>query len=228
MIRNRGLVSFFVVAATFGGAILGGACGGDQNGGATAPTNRTSATTSSTTTSTTTTSTTSTTTTTTAAPAASSSSPYSASLADGNIEIVFSQQIQFEVGKADIKAESNDFISFIAQTIQSHPELAEKKGMVEISGHTDTDGVAKDNVTLSQKRSEAVRTALIALGVSPKILRGKGYGPYCPVDPASTAAAKAKNRRVQFLILKWDCKKTTAVVGCDNAAKNGVKPLPLP
>jgi outer membrane protein OmpA-like peptidoglycan-associated protein len=149
-------------------------------------------------------------------------------LADGNVEIVFSQQIQFEVGKADIKPESNDFLAFIAKTILSHTELAEKKAMIEISGHTDNDGKDKDNVTLSQKRSEAVRTALINLGVSAKILRGKGYGPYCPVDSANTPAAKAKNRRVQFLVLKWDGKKTTAAVGCDNAAKNGVKPLPLP
>jgi outer membrane protein OmpA-like peptidoglycan-associated protein len=81
---------------------------------------------------------------------------------------------------------------------------------VEVQGHTDDVGRRPANVRLSQRRADAVRLYLARRGVSPARLVAKGYGPDEPlvrVDPegmskAELSAARAKNRRVQFVILE--------------------------
>jgi len=53
---------------------------------------------------------------------------------------------------------------------------------------------------LSQQRADAVRDGLIKLGVAADRLEAKGYGQDKPLVPNTSAANKAKNRRVQLMI----------------------------
>jgi hypothetical protein len=69
-------------------------------------------------------------------------------------------------------------------------------------------------------------SALVARSVEQSRLRAKGYGYYCPVDPAHGEDAWSKNRRVEFLIVKTSTGPTRAVLGCANAATHGVTPAP--
>jgi outer membrane protein OmpA-like peptidoglycan-associated protein len=113
-------------------------------------------------------------------------------------EVVINQQIQFDVDRATIKPESNELLDEIASVIKAHPEL--KK--IEVQGHTDNTATKQHNKILSGQRAEAVRKALVKRGVDTKILVAKGYGQEQPIADNATDAGKAKNRRVQFVILE--------------------------
>jgi hypothetical protein len=74
----------------------------------------------------------------------------------------------------------------------------------------------------------AVVAALIHRGVARDHLRSKGYGEYCPEDPAHNAEAWEKNRRVEFKIVKTKDGPTGVELGCANATSKGVHPEPVP
>ena len=67
---------------------------------------------------------------------------------------------------------------------------------VEVQGHTDDVGRRVSNVQLSQRRADAVRAYLIRRGVAPVRVDPEG------MSQRELRAARAKNRRVQFVILE--------------------------
>ncbi len=73
---------------------------------------------------------------------------------------------------------------------------------VEIAGHADYYGPAIYNQGLSERRAETVFSALKEAGVTDGSLSTKGYGEKNPLDPALTGAAREKNRRVEFTVVK--------------------------
>jgi OmpA-OmpF porin, OOP family len=73
---------------------------------------------------------------------------------------------------------------------------------LEVGGHTDDKGDHQMNMDLSKKRAEACKTYLETKGVRADRLSAAGYGPDKPIDPAKTPAARQKNRRVEFKVLK--------------------------
>ena len=105
------------------------------------------------------------------------------------------QGIQFETGKATIKSASHKLLNDIADQFISNPEYK-----IEIQGHTDNVGSAELNQTLSEKRANAVKDYLVGRGVAATRMTANGYGLTQPVADNATAAGRAKNRRVEFLI----------------------------
>ena len=73
---------------------------------------------------------------------------------------------------------------------------------VEIGGHTDNTGDAAANLKLSEDRANAVRTKLVDLGVPADLLTSKGYGDTKPVADNSTDDGRAKNRRMEFTVVR--------------------------
>jgi outer membrane protein OmpA-like peptidoglycan-associated protein len=69
----------------------------------------------------------------------------------------------------------------------------------QIIGHTDTDGDAAYNQTLSEKRAAAVKNALVGMGADASRLITSGKGESQPVDDNMTVSGKANNRRVEFI-----------------------------
>lgn len=74
--------------------------------------------------------------------------------------------------------------------------------LIEISGHTDSDGSDTYNKTLSQGRAKSVVDYLISKGIAATRLQAVGYGESRPIDTNMTASGKAQNRRVEFLLKK--------------------------
>jgi peptidoglycan-associated lipoprotein len=72
--------------------------------------------------------------------------------------------------------------------------------VVTIEGHCDERGTAEYNLALGELRAVAVKTYLVALGISPDRLRTVSYGKEFPFDMGHTEAAWAKNRRAHFVI----------------------------
>jgi outer membrane protein OmpA-like peptidoglycan-associated protein len=118
----------------------------------------------------------------------------------GKTEITMKQQIQFAVDSAVILPESLQLMSEIADALIRTPRIKN----VEIQGHTDNSGTADHNKTLSEQRATAVREWLTSHGVDAGRVVAKGYGQEKPLVPNVTTANKARNRRVQFIIVDQD------------------------
>lgn len=67
-----------------------------------------------------------------------------------------------------------------------------------IGGHTDSNGSDEYNLTLSQKRTDAVKTYLMGKGIMESRLQAVGYGEGTPIADNGTKAGRAKNRRVEL------------------------------
>ena len=68
----------------------------------------------------------------------------------------------------------------------------------EIGGHTDSQGARDHNMTLSQKRAEAVVKSLTLLGVKAEQVEAVSYGKERPAVDGHDEAAYAKNRRAEL------------------------------
>ncbi len=110
--------------------------------------------------------------------------------------ILQAAHITFESGSARLTPEGKATVEKIGEVLLAHPSVR-----VEIAGHTDSDGDDEANLALSQTRVEQVRKALSRQGVDPWRMRAKGYGEDHPIAPNDTAENKAKNRRVEFIII---------------------------
>jgi len=78
----------------------------------------------------------------------------------------------------------------------------EKNIQLRIVGHTDADGGAEANLSLSEKRAIAIKNALVSVyGVSANRLQTEGKGESQPIGDNSTIDGKAQNRRVEFIKL---------------------------
>jgi peptidoglycan-associated lipoprotein len=70
---------------------------------------------------------------------------------------------------------------------------------VAIEGHTDERGGREYNLALGQRRSEAVRRALVLLGVPDAQLEAVSFGKEKPANPGSDESAWAQNRRAELV-----------------------------
>ena len=117
-------------------------------------------------------------------------------IAGGKIELP--ENINFDTGSDKISGRSEALMDRIAEKIKANPQVKR----IRIEGHTDDVGGAKKNQELSQARAESVRNFLIKKGVEPERLQAVGYGDTRPLDKRKTAEARAKNRRVEFIIVE--------------------------
>jgi outer membrane protein OmpA-like peptidoglycan-associated protein len=105
--------------------------------------------------------------------------------------------VNFDSGKATLKAESEEPLGKVLRTLLENPEVE-----VEIQGHTDNQGKAAMNRDLSQRRADTVKAWLVERGVAPERMTTKGFGPDQPVADNTTPEGRAQNRRIEFLRLK--------------------------
>jgi outer membrane protein OmpA-like peptidoglycan-associated protein len=71
-----------------------------------------------------------------------------------------------------------------------------------VYGHTDNQGADALNMRLSRERAAACKNYLGSKGIAQTRLESQGFGPTQPVADNNSDAGRAKNRRVDFKILK--------------------------
>jgi outer membrane protein OmpA-like peptidoglycan-associated protein len=113
-------------------------------------------------------------------------------------QILIYEQVKFANGKAVIDASSNGLLNVIAKLLNENPDVK----MVRIEGHSDDKGKAATNDKLSADRAAAVVKYLTITGkVDATRLVAKGYGSSCAMVANDSDENRAKNRRVEFVIL---------------------------
>lgn len=108
--------------------------------------------------------------------------------------------ILFETGQAKIQKQSYPLLDQVYALMKKHPEV----GPVRVDGHTDNRGARGYNVDLSGRRARAVVEYLVKKGIAQKRLRAKGFGFDKPIASNKTALGRAKNRRVEFTLIRPD------------------------
>lgn len=109
-----------------------------------------------------------------------------------NVPIVL-EGITFATNKYNITPESENILNGALKTLRTYDDI-----VVEISGHTDSDGSNAYNQQLSQKRAEAVKAWLVSKGISSDRITAVGYGENNPRVANDTPDNKRMNRRIEF------------------------------
>ncbi|MFZ5722305.1 MAG: OmpA family protein [Pseudomonadota bacterium] len=113
-----------------------------------------------------------------------------------NITLVMPGNITFDSGKIDVKPSFFDVLDSVVLVVKEFDQT-----VLEVAGHTDSDGSDSSNLTLSEGRANSVANYLRGKGVKPERLTTIGYGETRPVAGNDTAAGKEQNRRVELTLL---------------------------
>jgi OmpA-OmpF porin, OOP family len=103
--------------------------------------------------------------------------------------------LNFATGTANLDGASQRTIDDVGKVLTAFPSAK-----IELQGHTDNRGNADKNKALSQSRAEAVRNALVALGIGADRLSAAGFGAEKPADTNDTTEGRAKNRRTEVVV----------------------------
>lgn len=106
--------------------------------------------------------------------------------------------INFKFGTAEISgADPIPVLEEVVRIMNERPSLK-----VEIQGHTDNIGSEEGNQALSMRRSEAVKTYLVNRGIAGDRLQTRGFGLTRPIDSNDTDLGRARNRRIEFVVVE--------------------------
>jgi len=104
--------------------------------------------------------------------------------------------ITFATDQSAIQPQFRPTLDQVAQTLSEYP-----KTMIDVLGHTDSDGSEGYNQNLSERRAQSVATYLSGHGVTPVRVATHGYGEMQPIASNETPDGKAQNRRVEIKIV---------------------------
>ncbi|MDT8318157.1 MAG: peptidoglycan-associated lipoprotein Pal [bacterium] len=101
--------------------------------------------------------------------------------------------IYFEFDRSDLSISARKRLEEIAGWMES-----EQSVKLRIEGHADERGTSEYNLALGDRRANAVKKYLTALGIDGGRLKAISYGEEMPADLVQTESGWAKNRRVHF------------------------------
>lgn len=104
--------------------------------------------------------------------------------------------IGFAADSARIDEESEPILEHARVILADHGQL-----VVEIAGHTSSEGDPEHNTALSLARATAVRAWLIGHGIAAERLLAVGHGADEPLAPNDTETGRQTNRRIVFRII---------------------------
>jgi outer membrane protein OmpA-like peptidoglycan-associated protein len=105
------------------------------------------------------------------------------------------EDVAFASGQASLRPDARAHLGKLLQFVQAKPDKR-----IHIVGHTDSSGSAAANQALSLQRAQSVRAALVAAGVEASRIEVAGAGAADPVASNTTAAGRARNRRVVVIL----------------------------
>ena len=105
--------------------------------------------------------------------------------------------IRFQYGSATLES------TYQGDLERLHAWLLENPGLeIEIIGHTDSIGSVPYNMQLSLDRAESVKGFMVERGIDGGRMSTDGKGPLLPIDTNRTEEGRARNRRVQVVVIR--------------------------
>ena len=103
------------------------------------------------------------------------------------------QMIHFAFDSSNLTAESRQILTRKAEIMRQYPQIK-----LVVEGNCDQRGTAEYNLALGERRAQASAQYLAKLGIGSDRLSTVSYGKERPMDPGTSQAAYAKNRRDEF------------------------------
>ena len=103
--------------------------------------------------------------------------------------------VLFAFDKAELSSQAGPRLDKLSRFLTQFPD---RKMLIE--GYTDSVGSDAYNLSLSERRAQAVRSALTQRGVDGARISARGYGKAHPVADNGSADGRAMNRRVEIVI----------------------------
>lgn len=142
-------------------------------------------------------------------------------LTDRGVVLRLAEGVFFDLGKADLRPDARRVLDELAVLVRAVPNP------VRVEGHTDNLPIRTErfpsNWELSTARAtNVVRYLIEEHGLDPRRLSAAGYGEYRPVAPNDSDANRARNRRVDIVLLRLDLGEYGAG-GADSPPREGVR-----
>lgn len=99
-------------------------------------------------------------------------------------------RVFFALDSHELRPEARATLEKQAEWLKQNPTVT-----VTVEGHADERGTRDYNLALGERRANAVRDYLVALGINGNRVKTVSFGKERPVDPRSTEEAWSKNRR---------------------------------
>jgi len=120
-----------------------------------------------------------------------------ARLADAQEKELLTRKIAYPLGGTELSPEDEQFLDSLARELKQNPGWR-----LQISGHTCSTGSREANQRVSLQRARYVQQRLVQKGVPQSQLLALGQANQYPVASNDTEAGRARNRRVEFVLLK--------------------------
>ncbi|HNY66227.1 MAG TPA: OmpA family protein [Deltaproteobacteria bacterium] len=121
----------------------------------------------------------------------------------GSLTLTMVESIMFEPGKAEVRKEGIEVLQRVAQVLKNTRDKE-----ILVAGYTDNAKIRgklsrkfPTNWELSMARAITVMKILEAQGIDPKLMSAVGYGEYHPVADNSTPEGRARNRRMEIILM---------------------------
>ena len=126
---------------------------------------------------------------------------------DDGIVVTFDENsgVYFATAKHDINQKSKETLDKLVSILNEYPETN-----VLVAGYTDSVGKAEYNMGLSKRRAQAVTNYFTSKGLVASRFTTKWYGKENPVADNATPEGRAKNRRVNVIIVPNEKMKADA------------------
>ncbi len=106
-------------------------------------------------------------------------------------------RLNFRPGSVQVRADSSATITQLATILRAYPTAE-----VSIDGHTDNVGNSDANARLALNRAEGIKAQLLKSGIEAKRIATVGYGSAKPLAPNNTEVGRAKNRRMELVVVR--------------------------
>jgi peptidoglycan-associated lipoprotein len=107
------------------------------------------------------------------------------------------ETVYFDYDQWSIREDQKSILNQNAEWLKGNPQVR-----VRLEGNCDQRGTAEYNLALGQKRADAVKTFIEGLGISRNRMETISYGFERPVERGQNESAWAKNRRVDFAVIR--------------------------
>ena len=112
-------------------------------------------------------------------------------------QVLLLKNLIFELGKAKINPDSYSELDLVVSMMNNNKNM-----VIQLEGHTDNQGDAKQNMKLSEQRVEAVKEYLVSKKIQKNRIKTKAFGGTLPISNDDTPQGHSLNRRVEVRILQ--------------------------